>query len=49
MADSGLVELASHTYNLHNPQYGGLTAPDGINGIQRLKKSPGTFPRRREP
>ena len=37
MADSGLVELASHTYNLHNPQYGGLTAPDGINGIQRLK------------
>ena len=27
MADSGLVELASHTYNLHNPQYGGLTAP----------------------
>ena len=25
MADSGLVELASHTYNLHNPQYGGLT------------------------
>ena len=25
----------SHTYNLHNPQYGGLTAPDGINGIQR--------------
>ena len=35
MADSGLVELASHTYNLHNPQYGGLTAPDGINGIQR--------------
>ena len=37
MADSGLVELGSHTYNLHNPQYGGLTAPDGINGIQRLK------------
>ena len=39
MADSGLVELGSHTYNLHNPQYGGLTAPDGINGIQRLKAS----------
>ena len=37
MADSGLVELASHTYNLHNPQYGGLTAPDGINGIMREK------------
>ena len=34
---AGMVELASHTYNLHNPQYGGLTAPDGINGIQRLK------------
>ena len=37
MADSGAVELGSHTYNLHNPQCGGLTAPDGINGVQRLR------------
>ena len=37
MADSGLFQFGSHTYNLHNPQYGGSTAPNGINGIQRLK------------
>ena len=37
MVDSGAVEVGSHTYNLHNPQYGGNNAPDGINGVMRLK------------
>lgn len=37
MYDSGLFQFGSHTYNLHNPQYGGANAPDGINGIMREK------------
>lgn len=37
MYDSGLFRFGSHTYNLHNPQYGGANAPDGINGIMREK------------
>lgn len=36
MASSGIVEIGTHTYNLHNPKYQGFTAPDGINGIMRL-------------
>lgn len=36
MVQSGTVEIGSHTYNLHNPKYGGNTAPDGINGVMRL-------------
>lgn len=39
MVDSGAVEVGSHTYNLHNPQYGGNNAPDGINGVMRLKEN----------
>lgn len=36
MADSGLVEIGSHTYHLHNlGDRGGCFDPDGINGIQR--------------
>ena len=35
MVSSGLVEIGSHTYNAHNPQYGGNSAPDGINGVMR--------------
>ena len=35
MVSSGLVEIGSHTYNSHNPQYGGNGAPDGINGVMR--------------
>ena len=35
MVASGLVEIGSHTYNLHNPEYGGMGAPDGINGVMR--------------
>lgn len=37
MVASGLVEIGSHTYNSHNPQYGGNGAPDGINGVMRRK------------
>lgn len=37
MSDSGLVEIGLHTYNLHNPQHAGAIAPDGINGVDRLK------------
>lgn len=37
MVASGLVEIGSHTYNSHNPQYGGYGAPDGINGVMRKK------------
>ena len=37
MYDSGLFQFGSHTYNLHNPNYGGANAPDGINGIMREK------------
>lgn len=36
LSDSGIVEIGLHTHNLHNPQYGGATAPDGIDGVQRL-------------
>lgn len=35
MTDSGLVEIGSHTYDLHNPALSGNFDPDGINGIQR--------------
>lgn len=35
MYDSGLFQFGSHTYNLHNPQYGGMNAPDGVNGVMR--------------
>ncbi|MDY3619371.1 polysaccharide deacetylase family protein [Agathobaculum sp.] len=37
MANSGIIEIGSHTYNLHNPQYGGNGAPDGVNGVMRLR------------
>ena len=37
MYDSGLFQFGSHTYDLHNPKYGGANAPDGINGIMREK------------
>lgn len=36
MISSGLVEIGTHTYNLHNPQYSGNNAPNGINGVMRL-------------
>lgn len=36
MVSSGIVEIGSHTYNLHNPQYSGMSAPNGINGVMRL-------------
>ena len=35
MAASGLVEIGSHTYNLHNPDHGGNYAPGEANGVQR--------------
>jgi len=35
MRESGIVEIGSHTYNLHNPQYNGEIAPDGVNGVKR--------------
>jgi biofilm PGA synthesis lipoprotein PgaB len=36
MADSGLVEIGSHTYRLHNlDERNGSFTPGGINGIQR--------------
>lgn len=36
MTESGLVEIGSHTYYLHNlGDLGGNFVPDGINGIQR--------------
>ena len=36
MADSGLVEIGSHAYSLHNlGDLGGNFDPGGINGIQR--------------
>lgn len=37
MVQSGLVEIGSHTCNLHNPQYGGSSAPDGIDGVMRRR------------
>jgi len=37
MSDSGLVEIGSHSYDLHNmDQREGCFDPDGPNGIQRL-------------
>jgi len=37
MSDSGLVEIASHTYKLHNlGERNGSFTPDGVNGIQRM-------------
>lgn len=35
MQESGIIEVGSHTYNLHNPQYKGAIAPDGVNGVKR--------------
>lgn len=37
MYESGLVDIENHTYNLHNPETGGLIIPDGVNGIGRIK------------
>lgn len=36
MVESGIIEVGSHTYNLHNPQTGGLYILDDSNGIERL-------------
>jgi len=36
MHESGLVEIGSHTHNLHNPNNGGMLYQDGPNGVQRL-------------
>lgn len=39
MTASGLVEIGSHTYRLHNlGDLGGNFVPDGVNGIQRDPK-----------
>ena len=35
MASSGLVEIGSHTYALHNLDTNGNYVPDGPNGVQR--------------
>lgn len=35
MTESGLVEIGSHTYALHNLDTKGLVVPNGVNGIQR--------------
>ena len=35
MTESGLVEIGSHTYALHNLDTKGLVISDGVNGIQR--------------
>ncbi len=35
MSSSGLIEIGSHTYNLHNPDNGGNLYTDGPNGVQR--------------
>ncbi len=37
LQESGIIEIGSHTYAMHNQKYGGLLAPDGINGIKRRK------------
>lgn len=37
MRESGTIEIGSHTWRLHNQQYGGNLAPDGINGVMRRK------------
>lgn len=36
MYESGLVDIENHTYNLHNPETGGLIVVDGVNGIGRI-------------
>lgn len=41
MAASGRVEIASHTYNLHNPDSGGNYAPGEANGVQRRRGESG--------
>jgi len=48
MANSGLVEIGSHTYLLHNlDERGGNFTPGGINGIQRIpEESDEDFKRR---
>lgn len=45
MIDSGLIEIGSHTYFLHNlGDRGGVFDPEGVNGIQRLPgESDGDF------
>lgn len=35
MSQSGLVEIGSHTYNLHNPTNGGSYIRGGVNGVGR--------------
>lgn len=35
MAASGVFEIGSHTYDLHNPEYQGKAVPGGINGVMR--------------
>lgn len=35
MVASGLVEIGSHTYNLHNPELNGVGTPNGVNGVMR--------------
>nr|WP_297171429.1 polysaccharide deacetylase family protein [uncultured Agathobaculum sp.] len=42
MVASGLVEIGSHTYNLHNPELGGVGTPNGVNGVMR--KTGESFP-----
>jgi len=37
MTESGIIEIGSHTYNLHNPHTGGFYVIGGSNGIMRLK------------
>lgn len=37
MSESGVFEIGSHTYNLHNPEYKGMLAPDGVDGVKRRK------------
>ncbi len=37
LQQSGIVEIGSHTYAMHNQNYAGVLAPDGINGIMRKK------------
>ncbi|MBR3296637.1 MAG: polysaccharide deacetylase family protein [Firmicutes bacterium] len=47
MADSGLVEIGSHTHDLHNPEHGGELVPEGPNGIQPHEgEDPGAYRRR---
>lgn len=37
MHASGLIEIGSHTHDLHNRSTGGALSKDGINGVQRKK------------